>query len=136
MVAIGALWAFAAGSFRKGLAVTERRREECGTCAAARPGWTACAAKPWRSPAMTTELLPSDGVVVGGSARRLSDRLRCLASWLVSWRDTCADYSAAAARYEQLSALSDAELARRGLSRTTLARDLCCLPRSSDKTKT
>ena len=88
---------------------------------------------------MTTELLPSDGVVEGRSARRLSDRLRPLASWLVTWRDTCADYYAAAAMYEQLSALSDAELARCGLSRTTLARDLCaaierarCLPRSSD----
>jgi hypothetical protein len=92
---------------------------------------------------MTTELLPNDGVVEGGSARRLSDRLRSLVSWLVTWRDTCADYYAAAAMYEHLSALSDAELVRRGLSRTTLARDLCatikerarCLPRSSDYTK-
>src|SRR5262245_16860451 len=84
---------------------------------------------------MTTELLPSDGVVERGSARRLSDRFRSLVSWLVTWRDTCAEYYAAAATYEQLSALSDAELARRGLSRTTLARDLCCLPRSSDETK-
>jgi hypothetical protein len=37
---------------------------------------------------------------------------------------TCADYYAAAAMYEQLSALSDAELMRRGLSRATLARDV------------
>jgi hypothetical protein len=37
---------------------------------------------------------------------------------------TCADYHAAAARYEELSRLSDAELERRGLSRDRLARDL------------
>jgi hypothetical protein len=41
----------------------------------------------------------------------------------VTWADTCADYYTAAAMYEQLSALSDTELARRGLSRATLARD-------------
>jgi hypothetical protein len=38
---------------------------------------------------------------------------------------TCADYYAAAARYEELSRLSDGELERRGLSRDRLARDLC-----------
>ena len=38
---------------------------------------------------------------------------------------TCADYYTAAARYEQLSSLCDAELARRRLSRATLAWDLC-----------
>ena len=50
------------------------------------------------------------------------------ASWIKSiggriatWADACADYYAAAAMYEQLSALSDAELSRRGLSRATLA---------------
>jgi hypothetical protein len=36
-----------------------------------------------------------------------------------------ADHYAAAAMYEQLSRLSDAELQRRGLSRSTLARDVC-----------
>jgi hypothetical protein len=53
------------------------------------------------------------------------------ASWIKSvgrriatWVDTCADYYAAAAMYEQLSALSDAELMRRGLSRATLAHDV------------
>ena len=43
---------------------------------------------------------------------------------LAVWIETCADYWAAAAIYEQLSALSDAELARRGLSRTTLGQDV------------
>ena len=40
------------------------------------------------------------------------------------WFRTCADYYHAAAAYEQLSGLSDAELRRRGLSRETLARDV------------
>ena len=39
--------------------------------------------------------------------------------------ETCADYYGAAALYEQLSALSDAELQQRGLSRATLAQDVC-----------
>lgn len=37
----------------------------------------------------------------------------------------CADYYQAAAMYEQLSKLGEAELRRRGLSRATLALDLC-----------
>jgi hypothetical protein len=37
---------------------------------------------------------------------------------------SCADYWAAAAAYEKLSRLSDAELRHRNLSRDTLARDL------------
>ena len=44
---------------------------------------------------------------------------------LVAWCKTCGEYYAAAAMYEQLAALSDAELTRRGLSRATLARDVC-----------
>jgi hypothetical protein len=43
---------------------------------------------------------------------------------MLAWVDTCADHWAAAAMYEQLSTLSDAELARRGLSRATLAHDV------------
>jgi hypothetical protein len=45
--------------------------------------------------------------------RRIGDYIR-----------TLADYYAAAATYEQLSRLSDAELQRRGLSRERLARDV------------
>ena len=71
-----------------------------------------------------TELLPGDGVAEGGSSRRLSDRLVSIGSWVVTWLDTCADHWAAAEMYQQLSVLSDAELARRGLSRATLAHDL------------
>lgn len=41
-----------------------------------------------------------------------------------AWIETCRDYYKAAAVYEQLSGLSDAELRRRGLSRATLASDI------------
>jgi hypothetical protein len=73
---------------------------------------------------MTAQILPSDGVAEGRSARRLSDWLRSLRSRLAIWLDACADHWAAAAMYQQLTGLSDAELARRGLSRATLARDV------------
>jgi lipase chaperone LimK len=52
-------------------------------------------------------------------------RLRWLVQRAASWANTYADYYAAAALYEQLRGLSDAELQRRGLSRETLARDAC-----------
>jgi len=52
-------------------------------------------------------------------------RLKPLFQHLASWATTCADYCAAAAAYEQLRGLSDAELGRRGLARDTLARDVC-----------
>jgi hypothetical protein len=47
-----------------------------------------------------------------------------LRSHLAAWVGTCADYYRAAALYNDLSRLSDAELHRRGLSRATLAWDL------------
>ena len=40
------------------------------------------------------------------------------------WLSTCADTYAAARMYEELRHLSETELNRRGLSRTTLAADL------------
>ena len=49
---------------------------------------------------------------------------KSLAAKASAWLDTCADYYAAAAIYEHLSKLSDAELSRRGLSRGTLASDI------------
>jgi hypothetical protein len=53
-----------------------------------------------------------------GSLRRLGTRIaECVRA--------SADYYAAAATYEQLSRLSDAELNRRGLSRANLGRDVC-----------
>ena len=52
-------------------------------------------------------------------------RLSPLTAHLAAWRETCADYYEAAGLYEELSALSDAELQRRGLSRATLAGHVC-----------
>jgi hypothetical protein len=65
-------------------------------------------------------VLPSAGAY-GWLAGRLSPLGRLIADAI----EALADYSAAAARYEQLSRLSDAELGRRGLSRNSLAREVC-----------
>jgi hypothetical protein len=75
---------------------------------------------------MTThdQILPTEALAAGDSTRTLSDWIRCVGWRIVTWVDTCADHYAAAAIYEQLSALSDAELMRRGLSRSTLASDV------------
>jgi hypothetical protein len=43
---------------------------------------------------------------------------------VTAWVKSCADRYAAAAAYEELSRLSDAQLKHRGLSRDILARDL------------
>ena len=71
----------------------------------------------------------------GTPAASLSTWIRSLGGRFANWIDTCADYYAAAAMYEQLSALSDAELMRRGLSRATLARDVraVCDPATASK---
>ena len=58
---------------------------------------------------------------------RLRPRLfvwRALCQELARWVKDRADRHAAAAAYEELSRLSDAELRRRSLSRDILARDL------------
>lgn len=60
-----------------------------------------------------------------GVAPSLSVCLKSIGQWMSAWMDACADYSAAAARYEELNRLSDVELQRRGFSRGTLARDIC-----------
>ena len=44
---------------------------------------------------------------------------------LIAWQAVCSAYYGAAATYQELARLSDAELRRRGLSRDTLARDVC-----------
>ena len=54
----------------------------------------------------------------------LGAHLGALRSHLAAWVGTCADYYQAAALYDELSGLSNAELSRRGLSRATLAFDL------------
>lgn len=55
----------------------------------------------------------------------LAKCISSLARQGADWLATAADYYTAAAVYEQLSKLSDAELQRRGLSRATLASDIC-----------
>jgi hypothetical protein len=63
---------------------------------------------------------------VSRSAGRLplAARISSMAKWIGDYVERAARYYAAAAIYEQLSRLSDAELRRRGLSRHTLARDV------------
>jgi hypothetical protein len=75
---------------------------------------------------MTThsQIFSADPIVAGRVAGSFPNWIRSVGQWIATWVDTCADYYAAAAMYEQLSALSDAELMRRGLSRATLARDV------------
>jgi len=63
---------------------------------------------------------PTDGDDAIGLSR--NDRFKALAAYLATWCETCADYYEAAALYEELAGLCDAELERRGLSRATLAR--------------
>jgi hypothetical protein len=70
------------------------------------------------------QLLATGALATGERAQTLSDWIRCVSRRIVTWADACADHYATAAMYEQLSALSDTELARRGLSRATLARDV------------
>jgi hypothetical protein len=74
---------------------------------------------------MTTQasLSPSNSHPLSRSS--LAGRLGALKAHGAAWIETCADYYDAASIYDQLSRLSDAELHRRGLSRTTLARQIC-----------
>ena len=59
------------------------------------------------------------------SAPQLSGWIKSIGQRIATAASICADYYAAAALYEQLRGLSDAELSHRGLSRDTLARDVC-----------
>jgi hypothetical protein len=67
---------------------------------------------------------PPRSLVIGRASSR-HGKYRRLRARIAAWFRTCVDYYEAAALYEELNRLSDAELARRGLSRTNLARDLC-----------
>jgi len=73
---------------------------------------------------MPTQLFPGETFATDEPAARLSRRLKSIALRLVAWANTCAHHWEAAAMYEQLSALSDVELGRRGLSRAGLAQDV------------
>ena len=59
------------------------------------------------------------------SAPPVSDWIKSIGQRMSVWASTCADYYSAAALYDELRGLSDAELQRRGLSRDMLARDAC-----------
>jgi hypothetical protein len=69
--------------------------------------------------------LASDALAADKSPAQTSNWIRSICQRLTAWAETCADYYAAASMYEQLSRLSDPELARRGLSRASLAQDVC-----------
>jgi hypothetical protein len=75
---------------------------------------------------MTTnhQLFANEELAARAPEAPVSGRLKSLGLRIVAWADHFADNWAAAAMYEQLSRLSDAELARRGLSRGTLAHDV------------
>jgi hypothetical protein len=66
----------------------------------------------------------ANGKPLGASGPSLGCRLNVLRTHLATWVETCADYGHAAALYDELSRLSDAELRRRGLNRATLAWNL------------
>jgi hypothetical protein len=68
----------------------------------------------------------ASGTLAGGeSATPLPNWIGSIGLRLAAWAKNCADYWEAAATYEQLAALSDAELTQRGLlSRATLAQDV------------
>jgi hypothetical protein len=54
-----------------------------------------------------------------------ANSISSLGTRLADWVTTAVDYYTAAAIYQQLSRLSDAELRRRGFSRATLASEIC-----------
>jgi len=71
-------------------------------------------------PSQTLTREPTDASVSPSPAP-----LKLLRERVVAWANACANYDEAAALYEQLSPLSNAELQRRGLLRETVARDVC-----------
>jgi hypothetical protein len=72
----------------------------------------------------TGNMMIADNAMSDTAARLGKGRLRLLGRWIAGLFRTAADYYAAAATYERLSHLSDAELQRRGFNRTTLAREI------------
>jgi hypothetical protein len=81
--------------------------------------------------AVSEHISDIDAVPSIEKAASLSSSVKSLARFLITWVNACVDYYAAAGMYEQLSKLSSTELHRRGLSRNTLARDVC---KSCDRT--
>ena len=76
---------------------------------------------------MTAHSQPSPNTAAFSIATVLKQILRHMRVARMHFMDcanVCADHYVAAALYERLSGLSDAQLHRRGLSRATLARDV------------
>ena len=74
---------------------------------------------------MHDHLLPAQTALRQAPEVPFANCVSSLGTRTADWLATAADYYTAAAIYEQLSRLSDAELQRRGLSRATLAPDIC-----------
>jgi predicted phosphoribosyltransferase len=74
--------------------------------------------------AMTEQISSLAPVSPCTTAASLSSSVKSLARFFVTRVNACADHYAAAAMYEQLSKLSNAELHKRGLSRDALVRDV------------
>src|SRR5262245_61661546 len=74
------------------------------------------------SPMTTHDQTFSTAFAPSKPAESFASWIKSVGGRIATWVDTCADHYAAATMYEQLSALSDAELMRRDLSRATLAR--------------
>jgi hypothetical protein len=68
---------------------------------------------------------PTEAATSAESAPPVSDWIKSFRQRVGAWATACADYYSAAALYDELRGLSDAELQRRGLARDTLARDVC-----------
>ena len=88
---------------------------------------------------MTTQAghSPSDTELLETSQPSLGTRFGAFKAHVAAWIQTCVAYYEAAALYDQLSGLSNAELHRHGLSRETLARDVCdaCEPRKDTESR-
>jgi hypothetical protein len=77
------------------------------------------------------EELMSGQAITSGSVEPITRSVRSLVQRVAMWMKACGDYWEAAALYDELRKLSNAELSRRGLSRDALARHAC---RSHDPT--
>ncbi len=65
------------------------------------------------------------------AAQSLSSAIKAVYKRIAVWAETCGDYWAAAALYDSLRGLSNAELHKRGLSRDSVAHHAC---QSCDRT--
>jgi hypothetical protein len=89
------------------------------------PDWEVVADKDGKdATCRESEARPVTAVILAMPTAPARSRFRSQLNRLVQWLKGCADNYAAAAAYENLSRLSDAELRHRSLSRDVLARDL------------